>query len=129
MVEALRHLSMVIMARPRNRRRLRDARLIIAVLCYLVGFAALLMIAGRFYLLPAAAAASHADPARRKVLAAQAMLVLAVVLVILLVSLLLTFRVSRFFRPRPPTTIKPTKYVDAWAESGRRMKVPEKEQE
>lgn len=106
----------------------RPARSALAVLCYLVGFVALLLIVSRFYLLPAIAAMHDADPQRRKVLAAHAMLILALVLFVLLMGLLLTFRIGRFFRPRLQDRPKPTAYVDAWAESGRRLKTPDREQ-
>jgi hypothetical protein len=55
-------------------------------------------------------------------------LVLAIVLFILLVGLLLTFKIGRFFRARPVSPRKATKYVDAWEESGRRLKLPEKDE-
>jgi hypothetical protein len=106
----------------------RPGRSPLAVLAYLAGFAGLLVIVSHFYLIPALKAAHNADPARRKVLAADAMLILAVVLFVLLLGLLITFRIGRFFRPRPPTPAKPTAYVDAWKESGRRMQTPEREE-
>ena len=110
------------------RRSLRPARSFIAVLCYLLGFVILLLIVSHYYLLPAIAAAHNADPQRRKVLAAHATLILALFLFVLLVGLLLTFRIGRFFRPRSNKPAKPTTYVDAWAESGRRLKTPDREE-
>ena len=106
----------------------RSGRSPLAVLAYLLGFTAVLLIVSHFYLLPALAAAAHADPARRKLLAAHAMLILALVLFILLVGLLMTFRIGRFFRPRTHTREKPTTYIDAWKESGRRMKTPDRDE-
>ena len=50
---------------------------------------------------------------------------LIVVLFVLFAGLVLTFRLGRFLFPRQPTArAKPTEYVDAWAEAGRRMKTP-----
>ena len=44
------------------------------------------------------------------------------VLFVLFAGLLLSFRVGRFFFPRPtPAPRRRTEYVDAWVESGRRM--------
>ena len=39
-------------------------------------------------------------------------------------GLLIAFRIGRFFIPRPVAGRKKTEYVDAWAESGRRMGTP-----
>jgi 4-amino-4-deoxy-L-arabinose transferase-like glycosyltransferase len=79
-----------------------------------------------YYLLPAMAAASDADDKGRKSLAAHSTLLLAVILVILLCMLVMTFRVGRWFLPRKTEPRTRTKYVDAWAESARRMETPEK---
>jgi hypothetical protein len=56
-------------------------------------------------------------------------LVLAILLFILIAGMMLTFRIGRLFFPRqtPPRT--QTKYVDAWAESAKRMPVPPDEDE
>jgi hypothetical protein len=51
-------------------------------------------------------------------------LLLALVLVILVCGILLTFRFGRFFLPRHREPSGPTKYVDAWAESAKRMPTP-----
>jgi heme/copper-type cytochrome/quinol oxidase subunit 2 len=89
---------------------------------FLVVFALVLLAATHLYLLPAFRAAKDADDAQRRQLATSATLVLAVVLFVLFAGLVLTFRVSRYFFPRPPVVrAKPTEYVDAWAEAGRRM--------
>jgi len=78
------------------------------------------------YLRPAVDAWNHADVHGRKLLAAVAMLLVAVLLFFLLVMLWLAVR---FARPRKPAGKTVTKYIDAWAESGKRMKTPPKEDE
>lgn len=105
-------------------RTLHSAHSAVAVVVYLAGFVAVLLIVSHFYLLPAIEATRGADPKQRELLAWHARLVLIVVLFVLLGGLMLTFRISRFFRPRPGPRPKPTQYVDAWEESGRRMKTP-----
>jgi hypothetical protein len=93
------------------------------VLLFLFGFAALLVIVTHFYLLPAMEAARVASPREKQGLVAYSRLLLVIVLFILFVGLIITFRIGRFFLPRhaPPAT--PTKYSDAWSESGKRLNV------
>ncbi len=125
----------------------RGGRSIIPLLVYLFSFVVLLIFVSRFYLFPAIEAAhatmkarptsaptsasrlavEKADKLRLDTLSAQATLVLAIVLFVLLAGLLLTFRIGRFFRVSPDSRPKPTRYVDAWEESGRRLKLPEDE--
>ena len=50
-------------------------------------------------------------------------LLFALVLVILISGLILTFRIGRFFFPRPSGPRVQTKHVDAWAEAGKRAKL------
>jgi cytochrome b561 len=93
---------------------------------YLAGFAGVLVLVCWRYLIPAVRAAASAierhDPRQKQELAATASLILVVVLFVLFAGLMLAFRMGRFFFPRPPTPrTKPTQYVDAWAESGRRV--------
>jgi len=107
----------------------RPARSPAAVMIYLAGFVALLLVVSRYYLMPALAAYSSADPQRRKVLAAHALLILSLFLLILFLGLLFTFRIGRFFTPRTTPRAKPTTYVDAWSESAKRLKLPEKTEE
>ena len=102
----------------------RPARTYWAVLVYLVAFAVLLVVVMKWYLIPALQAAQHAQPEDRKRLAATALLVMVVVLFVLGAGLVLTFRVGRFFFPRPVAPRKRTEYVDAWAESAKRMQTP-----
>jgi hypothetical protein len=109
--------------------RFRPGRSPIAVLIYLVGFVALLVFVSWYYLFPALAATRGADPLQRKLLSAHAAMILALVLFILMAGLLMTFRISRFFRPRQAPRGKPTEYPDAWAESARRLKIPDDPEE
>src|SRR5215210_879514 len=110
--------------RPRPRHH-RPGRILWGTLIFLLGFAALIVIISNWYLLPALDAAKNAAPGERKVLATHARLVLSVVLFILIAGILLTFRFGRFFLPRQREPRKPTQYVNAWEESGRRMQTPQ----
>lgn len=107
----------------------KRARAYVGVVIYLLVFAAVLALVSRLYLLPALAAAGEANPQERRQLAAHAWLVMAVVLFVLFAAMLLTVRIGRFFVPRPTVQRKKTEYVDAWAESGKRMKTPPAEDE
>ena len=102
----------------------RPGRVLWGTLAFMVGFAVLIVVISNWYLLPAMDAARNAVPAEKKALAAHARLLLAVVLFILVAGILLTFRFGRFFLPRKREPDKPTRYVDAWAESARRMQTP-----
>ena len=93
----------------------------------MAGFAVLIWIVSRWYLIPALEASQDATGLEKRQLAAHSRLLLAVVLFILVAGILLTFRFGRFFFPRTTERAKPTKYVDAWAESGKRASVPPRE--
>ena len=110
-------------ARRRRSRPPRAGRTVWAVLAFLLLFAGLLLLVADLYLLPALSAYPHVSPAAQRKMSADALLLMALMLVILLCGLLLTFRVGRFFFPRPTHRPTPTKYVDAWAEAGRRAEV------
>lgn len=99
------------------------------LVAFLLGFGALLIFVCYDYLFPAMEAWARGTPLQRKLLSAHALLLMALVLFILLVGLILTFRVGRFFLPRRRPPLKPTVYPDAWAESARRIQVPEDEPE
>jgi hypothetical protein len=90
-------------------------------LAFLAGFAVFLIFIARSYLIPAVQAAAEATPRQKAQLAAYSMLLLAVILLIIVCGLLLTFRISRFFFPRSSPSRTQTRYVDAWAESARRL--------
>lgn len=89
---------------------------------FLVLFVVVLLIVVNGYLLRAMAAFnSSTDPATRRLLSLHALVLMSLLLVILLLFGLLTFRIGRFFFPRPTQTRTQTHYVDAWAEAGRRL--------
>jgi hypothetical protein len=90
---------------------------------FLIGFAVLLLAIISYCLIPGMKAALHATDEEKRHLVAWYRLLLAVVLLILFSGLVLTFRVGRFFLPRPTPAPTRTEYVDAWAESAKRMKV------
>ena len=97
------------------------------VLAFLLGFAGLFLFIARYYLIPATEAFGQADAKQQRVLAAHSRLLLAILLIILLSGLVLTFRVGRFFFPRPRQPMKPTRYPDAYAEAARRIKVDDED--
>jgi uncharacterized BrkB/YihY/UPF0761 family membrane protein len=99
----------------------RSGRSYWGVLAFLVLFAVLIVIVSDVFLLPALSVvhgASHSEKAR---LMAYSRLLLAVILLILIVSLILIFRPGRFFFPPRQSPRESTKYIDMWAEAGRRM--------
>ena len=112
---------------PRRPRSARAGRTYVAVIVYFVAFALLVFALVKWYLLPGLRAAQYADAKGREGLAANALLVLIVVLFALLAGLVLTFRVSRFFFPRPTPPRRQTQYTDAWAESAKRLQTPPEE--
>jgi len=88
-------------------------------------FAALLVLICDLYLFPAMAAYAHADAKQRQILSLHALLLLCATLVILGLFLVLLVRLGRsMFRP-PDVRPKPTVYVDAWKEAGKRLQPPE----
>ena len=93
-------------------------------LVFLIGFTVLLVGILAYVLAPGLEAARHATDNEKRSLVAWYRLLLAVLLLILFSGLMLTFRVGRFFFPRPTGPRTRTRYVDAWAESARRMEVP-----
>ena len=108
--------------------RRHRGRTLVAVVVYLLCFAVLLIVVSKIYLLPALEAARNAQPHEKRQLAAFARLLLVVVLFVLFAGLLVAFRIGRFFLPRAPTPRKRTEYVDAWAESARRLEPPPREE-
>jgi hypothetical protein len=100
-----------------------------AVLLYLAGFVVLLSLVSDYYLIPALIAKHNATPDQSRMLIAWSRLILALLLIILLVGLLVTFRIGRLFFPQHRDPVKPTEYVDAWEEAGRRLEVEEEEQD
>ena len=104
---------------PDQHQRLR--RSLWATVGFLLGFAVLITIIARWYLIPAMYAARQATPGERSQLSAYSLLLMAVILLIVVCGLILTFRISRFFLPRSGFPRSETKYVDAWSESARRL--------
>ena len=91
-------------------------------LFFLVFFALLIAFVSHYYLLPALEASQAATQPALARLRAEAALLLTILLVMLFCGLVLMFKIHRFFLPRPKTTRTQTKYVDVWAEAGRRAK-------
>ena len=114
---------------PRHRIRFRAGRSYWAVLLFFVGFAVLISVVSFYYLMPAMDAALDATPRQRRGLAAYSWLLMAIVLFIVFVGLMITFRFGRFFLPRSTPPPSKTKYVDAWAESAKRISVPDEPDE
>lgn len=113
----------------RKSRSFRSGRTLWAILIYLFGFALLLLIVSQFYLIPTLTAEHRAGVTaeQRRILVAHSRLVMVLLLVVLLLGLLLTFRIGRFFFPRHNEPRKPTQYVDAWEEAGRRLKLDDEQ--
>jgi hypothetical protein len=103
-----------------------SGRAIWAFVVFLCGFGVILPVVAYLYLFPAMRAAAGADPIAQRQLAAVSAMVLAVVLVSLLAMLIITLRPGRFQFPRKTSGRTRTTYVDAWAESARRMEKPKK---
>ena len=112
---------------PPHRPILRGGRTYWAVLLFLLGFAALICVVSFYYLMPAMDAALDATPRQRRGLAAYSWLLMSLVLFILFVGLMMTFRIGRFFFPRSTPPPAKTQYVDAWAESAKRISVPDEQ--
>jgi hypothetical protein len=91
------------------------------MIAFLAGFIVLLLLIFYRFFVPAAGAAQTADEHGRKILGAYSQLLMAILLVYVLAGLILVFRVGRFFFPRAREPRSKTKYVDAWAEAGKRM--------
>jgi len=92
------------------------------VIVFMLTFAVLIAFVSRYYLIPALSAAKDATPREKRWLMASSRLLLAVILFIIVAGIFMTFRVGRFFFPRysrPPRTR--TQYIDAWAESAKRL--------
>jgi TRAP-type mannitol/chloroaromatic compound transport system permease small subunit len=95
-------------------------------LFFLIFFAILVVFVSNYYLVPALSASQSATQPANAHMRAQAALLLSILLVILLSGLVLTFKVHRFFLPRKAEPRARTKYVDAWAEAGKRPVDPDK---
>jgi type II secretory pathway component PulF len=87
---------------------------------FLIFFAILVVFVSHYYLIPALTAKQSATQPATNRLEAQAALILTILLVMLLSGLILIFKVHRFFLPGERQPRVKTKYVDAWAEAGKR---------
>jgi len=92
---------------------------------FLALFCALLVLVTKLYLLRALADFNGADEKGKKVIGLHATLVMSLLLVILGCSMVLLFRIGRYFFPQRFKPRTKTKYTDAWTEAGKRMKTPE----
>lgn len=103
---------------------LRPPRSVWPLVAFLAGFSFLIWVVADQFLIPAMEAAQTANLGQKRQLVAYARLLLAIVLVILCVSIILLFRIRRFFFPSPPVRRQKTEYVDAWQEAGKRATAP-----
>jgi hypothetical protein len=106
--------------------RRHEGRSVWAFVGFLGLFCVLLALVTKLYLLRALSDFNGADEKGKKLIGLHATLVMSLLLVILGCSMVLLFRIGRYFFPRrsePPTK---TQYTDAWSEAGKRMKTPEK---
>ena len=113
-----------------HRHLLRRGAVPWSALVFLVVFTLLLIAVGSYVLVPGFETIKEQNPKLKPTpvelrrLQAWYRLLLFVLLFILFAGLVLTFRFGRFFFPRPTAPRTKTQYVDAWAESARRMPVP-----
>ena len=98
-----------------------------SALVFLIVFTVLLIVIVYTALVPGVEAAKDASPQEKRTLVAWYRLLLAVLLFILFAGLVLTFRFGRLFFPRATGPRVKTEYVDAWAESAKRVEVPPEE--
>ena len=110
-------------------RRTRSGAIRWSAFVFLFVFSFVLVIVAYYTLIPGMEAAKDASPEDKRRLVAWYRLLLAVLLFILFAGLAITFRFGRFFFPRPSTPRVKTQYVDAWAESAKRMEVPPEEED
>lgn len=92
-----------------------------APVLFLLGFLALLGIIVLFFVEPMAKMAESTSPETRRKVSAYATLLLTLLLSLLLLGLVFTLRIAR---RKPLARRRPTRYIDAWGESARRMKTP-----
>ena len=102
-----------------------------STLVFLVAFTVLLIVVTSYVLVPGFEAIKDPKltPEEKRSLQAWYRLLLFVLLFILFAGVVITFRFGRFFFPRAATPRTQTQYVDAWAESARRIQVPTADEE
>ena len=112
---------------PRHRRSIGAIRW--SVFVFLFIFTVLLIAVASYVLVPGFEAIQDKQltPEEKRSLQAWYRLLLFVLLFILFAGVVLTFRFGRLFFPRANAPRTRTQYVDAWAESARRMETPPKE--
>jgi quinol-cytochrome oxidoreductase complex cytochrome b subunit len=96
-----------------------------AFVAFLALFYALLALVTKVYLLRALTDFKYSDDRGRKLIGLHALLLMSLLLVILGLSLILIFRIGRYFFPSSRKPEPKTKYTDAWTEAGKRAKTPE----
>lgn len=99
----------------------RPARSYLPLIIFMAGFVFLMWFVADQFLVPGLEAAKDATPRQKRQLMAYSRLLMAIVLLVVCVSMLLLFRVRRFFFPPFPSKRQKTEYVDAWAEAGKRI--------
>jgi hypothetical protein len=112
-----------------SRRRDRNGRIHWAAIVFLLVFVGLALWIAYYAMQPVAQVSQHATDEEKRRIVAWFRLLLAVLLFILIAGLILTFRFGRLFLPRPTPPRAKTRYVDAWAESAKRVQVPPQEEE
>jgi peptidoglycan biosynthesis protein MviN/MurJ (putative lipid II flippase) len=102
-----------------------------SALVFLLVFTVLLIAVASYVLVPGFQAIQDKKltPEEKHSLQAWYRLLMFVLLFILFAGLVLTFRFGRLFFPRATAPRTRTQYVDAWAESARRMEVPPREED
>jgi hypothetical protein len=109
---------------PPRRPKLRSARSYLPFIAFLATCWIILFLVSNRFLLPVFTMAHDIDAPGRRQLAAISSLVLAIVLTGLVAMILLVVKPGRFFMPRKSPPRDRTRYVDAWAESGKRLDTP-----
>ena len=97
-----------------------------STLVFLLVFTVFLIVITSYVLVPGLEAIQDPklSPEEKHSLQAWYRLLLFVLLFILFAGVVLTYRFGRLLFPRPTGPRTQTQYVDAWAESARRMQVP-----
>lgn len=98
-----------------------------APVIFLVCFLALVGLIANYWVMPMLRAVKDGTPADRQRAVIYGTLVLILLLSLLLIGLLASFRFSAWLF-RPDGTRTPTKYIDIWEESGRRVTPPTPEE-
>ena len=91
---------------------------------FLAVFSVIVIAVAYHTIVPGMEAAKDATPQEKRTLVAWYRLLVAVLLFILFAGLVITFRFGRLFFPRPTPPRTKTQYVDAWAESAKRLEPP-----